>query len=411
MRRSAHTLAIGFAALRANPLRTALSTLGVVIGVASLVAILALADGLERYSRQQIAETTDLQMVMVEPQTVERGPDGVLVRRTDVPVLTAGDAADLARATAGRADVTLGLTASGWLTVDGDTARHAVIVMATLPGAEQVLPLALAAGRLIVPGDLAADTAAVLSPSAAHAVAPSQIPAALVGRSIRLNGTSYQVVGVLAGEPAGAARVYVPLGSPALAAWGENGRTVPAVLLRARRVEDVERVRAAAGRWLARRFGTAPPFTVSSHKARAEQARRGVLVFKLVMGSITGISILVGGIGIMNILLASVAERTREIGVRRSLGARRRDIRLQFLAESVAIAGVGSLLGVGLGLGGAFGITGAIRSTTGVPLRAAFTWITPLVAALVALAVGVIFGTYPAVRAARLAPIEAIRRE
>jgi putative ABC transport system permease protein len=134
-------------------------------------------------------------------------------------------------------------------------------------------------------------------------------------------------------------------------------------------------------------------------------------VFKLAMGSITGISILVGGIGIMNILIASVHERTREIGVRRAAGARQRDIFLQFLAESVTIAAAGSMLGVVVGLAGAFGITALIRRMADAPVYAAFDWTTVGIAAIVAVVVGMAFGTYPARFASRLSPIDAIRHE
>jgi putative ABC transport system permease protein len=148
-----------------------------------------------------------------------------------------------------------------------------------------------------------------------------------------------------------------------------------------------------------------------SSTARAAQARQGILVFKLAMGSITGISILVGGIGIMNVLLAAVTERTREIGVRRAAGARRGDIFFQFIAESIAVSGLGSLAGVVLGLVGAFGITAMIRRFTQATLYAGFTWGTVAVAGLAAVFVGVAFGSYPARHAARLSPIEAIRHE
>jgi putative ABC transport system permease protein len=113
----------------------------------------------------------------------------------------------------------------------------------------------------------------------------------------------------------------------------------------------------------------------------------------------------------MNVLLASVAERTREIGVRRSTGARARDILLQFLAESVAVTSAGSLVGIALGWAAAFSVAAVMRARTQALVYAAATWSTVVVAALAAIVVGIVFGLYPALRAARLPPIEAIRHE
>ena len=113
------------------------------------------------------------------------------------------------------------------------------------------------------------------------------------------------------------------------------------------------------------------------------------------MGAITGISLVVGGIGIMNVLLASVAERTREIGIRKATGARHRDIMIQFLAESVAITGVGSLAGVLLGLAAAFGVAAFMRARIQGQVQAVFTWGSAAVAVLAAVIVGLVFGSIP----------------
>jgi putative ABC transport system permease protein len=153
-------------------------------------------------------------------------------------------------------------------------------------------------------------------------------------------------------------------------------------------------------------------YSVSTNETRLDQLSRGILMFKLFMGAITGISLLVGGIGIMNVLLSSVTERTREIGIRKATGARDRDILRQFLAESIAISAVGSGLGLALGVSGAYAITAGIRRFSQAPfLYASVSWSTVAVAAIAAVLVGLTFGTYPARRAARLSPIDAIRHE
>jgi putative ABC transport system permease protein len=136
-----------------------------------------------------------------------------------------------------------------------------------------------------------------------------------------------------------------------------------------------------------------------------EERRRTQSIFSIVMICIAGISLLVGGIGIMNIMLASVTERTREIGVRRALGARRRDIIVQFLVETVMLSGIGGILGVLLGVAIPFVVTHFAGMKTIVTL-----W-SPLLAFGISALVGIVFGIYPALRAARMDPVEALRHE
>jgi putative ABC transport system permease protein len=148
-----------------------------------------------------------------------------------------------------------------------------------------------------------------------------------------------------------------------------------------------------------------------ANSVRVEQLTQALFVFKILMGAITGVSLLVGGVGIMNVLLASVVERTREIGVRKAAGARHRDILVQFLAESVTITSAGAALGVLLGLGIAFLTAAIMRAQTNAPVHAAVSFNTIAVAGLASVMVGLAFGLYPALRAARLSPIDAIRHE
>jgi putative ABC transport system permease protein len=187
----------------------------------------------------------------------------------------------------------------------------------------------------------------------------------------------------------------------------------PNIYVRATDIVNVPRVKQAITKWTNERYGASSGrVTVSGGEGlRLDQARQSILIFKIVMGAFAGISLIVGGIGIMNVLLAAVTERTREIGIRKATGARNRDILAQFLAESVAITGVGAILGVVLGLATAFSATAIMRNQTRAEVHAGLSWETLTVAALVCIVTGLAFGTYPALRASRLSPIDAIRHE
>jgi putative ABC transport system permease protein len=243
---------------------------------------------------------------------------------------------------------------------------------------------------------------------AAAASLPS--PAALLDREILLSGSLFTVLGVTSDSVpqesawvslAAAARALPPTARPrAVSLSGKFADPLTA-----------DSVRAQLSRWADARFG-AGTTQFRSNQSRLEQAAQGILLFKLFMGAITGISLLVGGIGIMNVMLASVTERTREIGIRKAVGARSADVRSQFLAESVAISALGSALGVALGLSASYGSTALMRSQVpGMAIRSSVSWSTIAVAVGSAACVGLLFGTYPARRAARLDPIDAIRRE
>lgn len=406
---------IALDAMRANPLRTFLSTLGVMIGVAALVAILALSDGLERYSREQIEQTTDLQTIILASKSVDV-VDGVAIRRNDPVEFSREDARELARALEPiGARTTVFATGSGWATAPGDTARHATLVTATMPAAEAMLPRPLAAGRFLAAADISGDSSvAVVSAALAEALFPDGEAAYVVGGQFFWNDTTWRIVGVTADSPGDRMnRAWIPFTADKTRLLDPDGRRTASIGVRVDRVESLPEATAAIEAWLADRFGTSwtDRVNLASNRRRIDQVRQAMLVFKLVLGAIAGISLLVGGIGIMNVLLASVSERTREIGMRKAAGARARDISLQFLIESLAISGFGSLLGVLLGMAGAGVVAAVVRRLTEAPVHAAFKWESVAFAAGAALLVGFVFGTWPARRAARLSPIEALRHE
>jgi putative ABC transport system permease protein len=406
MHRTTALLSTAFQSLRQHPLRAILSTLGLVIGVAALVAILSLADGLERFAREQIATTTDLQLITVAPITTER-IDGVTIRRDAFPVPTPDDAEALAAHLGAAATPVLMQQRS--VEIESDTVRSAAALVAAGDAVWAAFPFELAAGRTFTTAEAAMGArVVVLSAPLAERLAGAAPPETLIGRQITLAGVEAEVVGVVTAESSPEATAVGPFAAFA----AETDTRPPALYVHVTHAEDVVAVTERTRRWLDERFDAGTDaFTVATDANRTEQLRRSMLLFKVIMGLITGISVVVGGVGVMNVLLITVTERTREIGVRKAAGARRGDIVLQFLAEAVAVSSVGSVLGLVVGAVGIVAVTPVIRHLTDAPFMPAFTASTLLIVAALAAGVGIAFGTYPALRAARLRPADAIRHE
>lgn len=418
----ATAVSVGFDTLRVNPLRTILSTLGVIIGVSALVAVLSVGDGMERSVRAQIEETTDLQAITVNARTVEE-VDGQYFPLPDPARLSVEDAQRI-RALQGVKSVTLAASTFGEVRNRQGSIRRMAMIASEVALTDSAR-MKVAAGRQLTADEAAGQSAlVVLSMDLARAFSPDSSAASMVGDSVRLGSKLAEVVGVLEVRPAPAVmrvggrrrpsgdfRLFAPLG---FVPGALNERVpLPSITVLSQTVEQTAPLKQRIEQALANSDSAwEKRFAVSTNEGRLDQLSRGILMFKLFMGAITGISLLVGGIGIMNVLLSSVTERTREIGIRKATGARDRDIRRQFLAESVAISAVGSGIGLAIGIAGAYGITAGIRRFSQAPfLYASVSWSTLAVAAGAAVLIGLTFGTYPARRAARLSPIDAIRHE
>jgi putative ABC transport system permease protein len=281
------------------------------------------------------------------------------------------------------------------------------------PVIQSVQNLSLRSGRFYTQQDDASGAAvAVISQTAADKLFPGTDP---VGQQLRIGNVDFQVIGVLRAQgmtPAGHDLdeiVYVPLGSSQQRLFGKEG--FDNILVQVDAQANVAGAETAINQVLSQnhRLGVGQPadFTVKSFAENIDAAARAIATINLVLDVIVGVALLIGGVGIANVMLASVAQRTREIGLRMAVGARSTDVQLQFLLEAATLSLVGGVLGVGLG----FGLWWLILQMPMVAGLSLWPSVGGVVLAVVAaLVVGLVFGFYPARRAARLDPVEALRR-
>ncbi len=401
-------VAIALTALRTNLMRSILTTLGVMIGVLAVILAVAVGDG-AKISVMDSINQLGSNMAIVFPQPENRGGRRVVDRGR----LTERDAAAIRRLVPGVSGLAPQLRSTVQLVIQGRNATTtAVGVTAEYP---RVANVDIDAGRLIEESDVrTASRVIVVGPSVATKLFGSFDP---LGQSVRVNRVPFTIIGVLASKGSTFGNdnddlTLVPI-TTARQRFSSTATQGPDDLhvLFVGFDEGIELTEAKKNmvRVLRARNnvpkGEISPFTINTTEEFMKQSGLVTSVFQGVLVAIASISLLVGGIGIMNIMLVSVTERTREIGLRMALGAKRSDIRNQFLVEAAVLCVIGGAIGLALAAGLSIILAQALEFPVVVSLS------TAIGAILFSAFIGLAFGSYPAIRASRLSPIEALRSE
>jgi putative ABC transport system permease protein len=388
----AESLRLALGGLRENKLRTFLTMLGVIIGVAAVVTLVSVGTGASHEVTSQV-KGLGSNLIIVAPAST-RGRD-----------LRVEDAESIAARVDGVVAAVPSLRRSR--TVRWSSRSETLNVVGTTEAMPLVHSHPVAEGRFLSYQDeVYRRRVAVLGELAKEKLFGVRDP---LGEEIYIDGHPFTVIGVLAYKGQGGIvtpnpdeQVYIPI-TTAQRLMGTV--RVNAIYVSIDETANADLAVSHIRRILELRFGDPKAVDVFSQQQILAAVGNVTGILTILLGSIAGISLLVGGIGIMNIMLVSVTERTREIGIRKAVGARSRDILAQFLVESVLISVIGGLIGIGLGVLG----SGAISRLGGVPSLVSAGWV--VVAFGFAAAVGVFFGIYPAMKAARLDPIQALRHD
>ncbi len=393
-------------AMGANRLRTLLTMLGMVIGVGAVIMMLAIGQGVQQQVENSIASMGSNLFIVLSGSTTS---GGARMGGGAAPTLTVADAQALedlpgveavAPASPGAAQMVYG--PNNWSTQ----------VIGSTPSFLTVRNWQLISGSPFTDSDVRSATRVVLlGQTVVENLFGSDDP---VGKTIRIKNSPYVVLGVLDSKGQSLDgrdqddTAVIPVTTAQRKLFGSQfAGTVRFISVQATSPEAMPAVERSMNALLRQRHhireGEDDDFTVRNLTAMANTAAETTQLLSLMLGAIASISLLVGGIGIMNIMLVSVTERTREIGIRMAIGARGQDILLQFLLEAIIISVIGCLVGVLLGIGGAVAVGKAIG------LQVVVTVISIVVAFGVAAAVGIFFGWYPARKASMLKPIDALR--
>jgi putative ABC transport system permease protein len=403
------SLKIALRALRTNKMRSFLTMLGIIIGIAAVIAMVAIGSGASKIISDQIASVGS-NILLVLPGSRTSG--GMRLGPGSTPTLTYDDAKAI---TAECPSVALAApVVRGGAPVVYGNMNWSTSIMGITPEYLAVRDWRVVAGRSISPSDVeGAAKNCLIGRTVAENLFGAEDP---IGKIVRVKKLPFMVVGVMDGKgrsPQGSDQddiVFVPLRTAQRKLFGSQfPNSVGSIMIQAKSEQDLSRAETQVHDLLYQRHKIGPSrevdYSVRNLTELLDVAEQSSKAMSLLLGAVASISLIVGGIGIMNIMLVSVTERTREIGIRMAIGAKERDILLQFLTEAVLLTFIGGVIGMALGVGGAKLVSVFFDWPTLISFRAiamAFGF---------SGAIGIFFGFYPARKAASLNPIDALRYE
>jgi putative ABC transport system permease protein len=403
------TFKISFRALRVNKMRSALTMLGIIIGVGAVIAMVAVGTGASQQIAAQISSMGS-NLLIILPGATTSG--GVRMGAGTQPTLSMADAEAIQKECPAVSDVAP--IHNGVAQIVYGHLNWSTAVVGTSPGVMAVRDWDLSSGRAFTTQDVKSATkVALLGQTVVDNLFGDQNP---VGQTIRIKNVPFVVIGVLARKGQSAQgqdqddTIIVPVTTAQKKLFGTQfPGMVRIIMVKARSAEDLAPAERQINELLRQRHHIGPKqdndFTVRNLTQIMQAAEQSTKVMTLLLGAIASVSLLVGGIGIMNIMLVSVTERTREIGIRMAIGAKTWDIRLQFIIEALTLSLIGGIIGIIVGVSTAM----ILSSVSGWPTVVSF--LSVLLAFSFSGFIGIFFGFYPAFKASLLNPIDALRYE